>query len=198
MIKAVIFDFGGVISKSKDFDWLSKKFSEFYNIESAEISKKWIEEIVSPLFKDIVTGKVSVEILYEKSSKFFNVEKNKHKEDWLILVDEYNFEIIELIKSLEGRYRLAILSNITEGLIEQFLDKHSLNDKFEVVIKSFEVGLMKPDLKIYELILNKLNLKAEECLFVDDLEKNVKAAKKIGMQAIQFKGNIKEIKNKLN
>ena len=58
--------------------------------------------------------------------------------------------------------------------------------------------MLKPSEEIYKYLLNKYKLKAEECLFIDDIEKNIEGAKKVGMKAEIFKHNYDEIIKKYN
>jgi putative hydrolase of the HAD superfamily len=64
--------------------------------------------------------------------------------------------------------------------------KFKLDPYFEEVFTSYELGLAKPDPKIYKILLNKHNLKPEECIFVDNMQRNVEGAENLGMKGITF------------
>ena len=92
--------------------------------------------------------------------------------------------IIEKLK--ENGYKLGLLSVHTKEWVEHCETKFGYHQLFQSVMYSFEVGLSKPDPKAFELVLEKLQAKPAECLFIDDSERNVQAAQQLGMQAIQF------------
>jgi len=91
-----------------------------------------------------------------------------------------------LISDLKARgYTLAILSNTIPNR-SRFIASQGGYADFDPIILSWEVGVSKPDPKIYQIALDKLNLPATSCVFVDDKERNIRAAKKLGFDAIQF------------
>ena len=61
-----------------------------------------------------------------------------------------------------------------------------VDDLFEVIVDSAFVGMRKPDPRIYELTVERIGVPAEACLFIDDMEINVAAARDVGMTAVQF------------
>lgn len=95
--------------------------------------------------------------------------------------------IEELISELKAQgYRVALLSNTTK-LRSDFYRRQGLYQPFDPIILSWEVNVSKPDPKIYEIMLQKLNLPAQECIFIDNTEANVAAAAKLGIHAIRFR-----------
>ena len=91
--------------------------------------------------------------------------------------------------------RLGFLVNTPPKLLE-FLKQEIPLSLFDEVVFSCEIGLMKPDQRIFKVMTKKLGVKMEECLFIDDSRKNIIAAKKLGMQTIRFK-DYKILKRKL-
>ena len=97
-----------------------------------------------------------------------------------------NLELIDFIKNeLKNKYKLSLLSNIGSepGQLVNINNLAFFDDK----LLSFEVGLIKPDPAIYLLAAKRLGVAPEECVFVDDVIANVKAAESIGMKGIIFK-----------
>ena len=90
-------------------------------------------------------------------------------------------------------YTLAVLSDQWH-LSEDPIMPKKLYKRFGVVIVSCDVGLRKPDPKIYKLALKKLKLKPNQAVFVDNQEWNLKPAQKLGMKTILFKDNKQLIK----
>lgn len=90
-------------------------------------------------------------------------------------------------------YRLFILSNASDAFYDFFPLFRPL-DYFDGVVVSSDVHMVKPDRRIYEYLLRKYDLAAEECLFIDDMQVNVDAARSVGMQAYRFTDSYEEIK----
>src|SRR3989344_3838495 len=82
-------------------------------------------------------------------------------------------------------------------LLKHVKKKYNYFSYFQPRITSSEVGVRKPEAKIYKIMLKKLRIKPSECLFLDDLQLNVNAAKKIGIKTIHFK-NAKQLRKELN
>lgn len=90
-------------------------------------------------------------------------------------------------------YGIYVLSNA--GLeFYQYFSKYYDPDFFDGIVISSEVHIVKPDIRIYQYLLEKYSLKAEDCLFIDDRENNVEGALACGMQAHMFRGDFEEIK----
>jgi putative hydrolase of the HAD superfamily len=103
---------------------------------------------------------------------------------------EPNPPMIRYVAELRGRgLRTALLTNNVREWEPFWRAKlPELDEVFEVVVDSAFVGMRKPEPRIYELTLERLGggLRAEECLFVDDLEVNCEAARALGMTAVRF------------
>src|SRR5436190_8100325 len=88
-----------------------------------------------------------------------------------------------------GGHRTAMLSNGVREIIGRVRAGRRLEDWFDVVIVSCEVGCCKPDPAIYQLCLEQLGEPAAQTLFVDDRAENLQAAESIGLQTLQFTGD---------
>jgi len=93
---------------------------------------------------------------------------------------------IDLIRRLRPPYRTAVLSNADHTLRQRLADAHGIIDLFDDVVCSADVGMAKPDPRIYELAASRLGLEPGECVFIDDLESNVEAARQAGMSGVHF------------
>lgn len=98
-----------------------------------------------------------------------------------------NEPLITYIQSLKGRYKLGMLSNIVsrDRLDARFLPGQ-LDQLFDSVVASGDVGHIKPEPGIYEIIAMRLGVDPTECVFIDDIEAFCEGAKQVGMQAIHF------------
>lgn len=94
----------------------------------------------------------------------------------------------EIILRLKGKgFRLGLLSNHAREWAEFCSHKFGYHKLFHSVLYSFEVGVSKPDTKIYALSLERLDARPEECVFVDDMEANLAPARRLGMRTILFR-----------
>lgn len=99
-----------------------------------------------------------------------------------------NLAMAELMQSLKKRYKLYLLSNTNEAHW-QFIDTaYQVNRHFEELILSYEVGHVKPKHDIYHEVLKRSGMRAEQCVFIDDLPPNVAAAAEVGMNVVHFQG----------
>jgi putative hydrolase of the HAD superfamily len=93
---------------------------------------------------------------------------------------------IDLIRRLRPAYKTGVLSNADNTLMARLRDSHRIADLFDDIVCSADVGMAKPDARVYALAAQRLGLPPGECVFVDDLEANVDAAKAAGMQGVHF------------
>lgn len=102
----------------------------------------------------------------------------------------------ELLGNLKKNYKLGFISNTTvfEAVI---LDKWGIRDMFDVVSFSWELGMKKPTKEIFDITLEKLKVKPEETIFVDDGENNITKAKELGLNGIAFK-SVGQLKQELS
>lgn len=97
-----------------------------------------------------------------------------------------NLGLIELIQTdLKQSYKIGILSNASENLLDELLSVEQLR-LFDSVVLSCEVGLVKPDPRIYRLAATRLGVEPEQCIFIDDLSAYVRGANSAGMSAILY------------
>ncbi|WP_020600767.1 HAD family hydrolase [Spirosoma panaciterrae] len=110
---------------------------------------------------------------------------------WNTVLLELPVERVERIKELKKDYRLFLLSNTSPIHIKHVngvlasLNQPTLEDLFERVFYSYEVGMAKPSPDIYQFVLSEAGLEATETAFFDDNGANIKAAAALGIQAVQ-------------
>ncbi len=106
-----------------------------------------------------------------------------------------NDEMIELMRELKASgLRMAMLTNNVREWEPRWRSMLPVDEIFELVVDSAFVGCRKPEPEIYELTLERLGgTPAEECLFIDDVEPNVEAARALGMSAVHYRGNVQAI-----
>lgn len=104
---------------------------------------------------------------------------------------------IDLIRRLRPAYKTAVLSNADNTLVRTLRDAHGIHDLFDDIVVSADVGMAKPDPRIYALSAQRIGLPPEECVFIDDLPRNVDAARESGMHAIHFLVNEHHLQEQL-
>lgn len=174
MIRAVIFDCFGVLVAEA---W--KPFSE-------TAFKKGSEEyrLAVDAMKAANLGYTSQQDFRRRLSELSGlpVDEVSARLDGSVL-DE---RMIEAIKRLKPKYKIGMLSNISPHRLQTYFSPEHLA-LFDALALSFEIGVMKPYSEAYEIAAAKLNVSLEECVFVDDIERNADAATELGMKAIVFK-----------
>lgn len=179
MIKTIIFDFGDV------FINLDKP-ATLRELEKWKI--KDLPENILHINKEYEMGLVSSEVfLTSYRDTFSTLSHNEITASWnAILIDfpKYRYKFLQKL-SEEKKYKLILLSNTNEIHIEWVRQNVPFFEDFKSCFDAFylshEINLRKPNLDIYEFVLNKHELKAEECLFIDDTSENTEAAAKLGI-----------------
>lgn len=185
MIKAIIFDFGNVICRFTN---------EILRQRIADISGKSVEEIKQLVYKnsDIVghfeSGQMSSEEFYKELSEICGLNVPYQELKTIYSKDKFNRVegTKELIEKLRKNYKVSLLSNTSEWDWDYMIKVAPEILTFETITKSYEAGAMKPSEIIYQDALKKLNLKAEECVYTDDILEYVDKAKSLGFNAFQF------------
>lgn len=182
MLQAIIFDFGGVFSVEADI----KKFLQ-NNAIKFKIDPEEVNKISSAIWAEARLGKIDSNIFWEKLGELVDMDPLEFKKYFIENTTLVEYKLYDFVKyHLKGKYKLAILSNQIESWLETVLEENNFREVFDFIITSYNTGLAKPDLAIYQKTLEILDLKAEECLFIDDLAQNLAPAKELGMQTILF------------
>jgi putative hydrolase of the HAD superfamily len=184
MIKTIIFDFGRVISAQKP-STLFRSYEDELGLEPGRINSIMFD---SEAWQDALVGRRTAEEFWYQigpelglnSVNEVDAFRHRYRAD-----EEINKGVLELISRLHGNYKLAVLSNSPPGL-DQWLADWNMLDIFEVVFCSGDEGIAKPDPKAFELTLERLGLKPNEAVFIDDTREHVEAARKLGLKGILF------------
>lgn len=173
MIKAVIFDCFGVLISELN----GKIIREYPNLGDA----------VQGLDKLTDVGQMDYRERAAKTEKLLDGEGLNGKKILRDIMEgaEVNFELFDFIGKLHKRYKTGILSN-TGGLFWRYFDREEMAKYFDDVLLSYEVGIVKPDPRIFELAAERLGVGSDECVFVDDSEENVKVAEGCGMKGVVY------------
>jgi HAD superfamily hydrolase (TIGR01509 family) len=187
LIKAVVFDYGGVIKINENS--LSSEICEYLKIDKEDWKKQYY--LYNHLFN---VGNTSFEDLFTLvASKFDNSEKTRKHVLNLIEVGKnkyhINLELIDIIKDLRKRkYRTGLLSNNSIELRKR-LHENQITDIFDIILISAEVGYQKPQPEIFEILFKELGVKNSEVVLVDDSLKSLEGSGKIGYIPLLYKNN---------
>ena len=190
MIKNIIFDIGGVM-----FDDSTQNISNLLKEDATELCKK----VYGKSFIDCVLGNQEVSDYVETFKDDSDYEKIKYILGKNNLHISYplmqdNFDYISKLK--DKGYNLYILSNITRESYKYVKRTIDIDKIFNGGVYSYQEGLLKPDSKIYELIVDRYNLNKNETMFFDDKQKNIDAACEFGLKGVLFR-TIEDIENNL-
>ncbi len=100
--------------------------------------------------------------------------------------DVLDTELVDYIRSLRRRYRTALLSNAWDNLRRVVVEDWGIADAFDELVISAEVGVAKPEARIFQIALERLGVAPHEAIFVDDFARNVEAARALGMGVVHF------------
>ena len=196
MIKNIIFDMGGVLLKY-DPDMFIDRVGIKDKNDAALIKK----EIYHSLEWSMMDRGSLTE---EEACKIFEARVPEHLKDKIKkLTCEWDRPIVpiegakETIKELkENGYHIYLLSNASYNQ-KTYWPNIPGSEYFDATVISSYIKLVKPQPEIYKYVLNKYNLKADECVFIDDFPLNVEGAVYSGLHGIVFHGNYKEIRKEL-
>ena len=100
--------------------------------------------------------------------------------------DQLDTALIEYIRALHTRHKIGLISNAFSDLRHIITNVWNIEDTFDDMTISSEVGIMKPDPRIFQMALERLDVHPQESIFIDDFPHNVDGAQNINMHAIHF------------
>jgi len=177
MIKAVIFDFFGVLYP--DTFW---QLADIY-VPTRDEAKR---EALHDLIKRVDLGHINQAQFWAGAAAEFGttVEQLNADKSKLGKIDNQLMEIVAKLKKMG--IKTGIISNVGPGVIEKSLG--NIHEYFDVIVISGEEFVVKPDKRIYDIAVGRLGVSAAECIFFDDIESNVEGARGVGMSGVLYRG----------
>lgn len=186
MTKTLILDLDGVI-RHLDLE-VAEKASQSICFSYDELMKTlWYNEHSY----EILCGRSTREIWWEHVQKFDprleGVSQNVLWDD-VFEISTYDTELIEYVRGIKDKFRVGILTNCDKESKVQILDELGSDHPFDFVLSSSDFGVAKPDLKVFEALLDRIGIDAAKCMFFDDAIANVEGAQDLDIAAFLYEG----------
>jgi epoxide hydrolase-like predicted phosphatase len=196
-IRAVFFDFGGVIVRT-EFQAPRQHLAERLGLEYENLFKAVFD---SETGKQASTGIIREEEHWAAVMRRLHLPASETQavQDEFFAGDIIDAALLDFMRGLRKKYKVGLISNAWSGLRPYIVSK-KFEDAFDAMTISAEVGVMKPDARIYQIALEALGVTASESVFLDDFQENVEGARAVGMHSIHFiqpEQALKELKHLL-
>jgi epoxide hydrolase-like predicted phosphatase len=184
-IRAIYFDHGGVISRT-EYQVPRQHLAERLNMEYEDIVRIVFD---SPSGRQATVGAITAAQHWNTVLKRLRLPRTEMQavRDEFFGGDVLDHELIDTLRDLRSNYFVGLISNAWDDLRE-YIVAHKYDDAFEHMVISAEVGVAKPDAKIFQIALEQAGVNPDEAVFVDDFIENVQGCQELGMQGIHFRG----------
>ena len=191
-IKAIVFDLGGVILNINYQNTIQKfKLLGIKNTEDFYSKKSQ-----SNLFSQFEKGEISKKKFFAELQKKAPLSSAKELKDaWNSMLLDLPSNRIDILKKISLNYSIFLLSNTNNVHISKFKQKiggkryNEFYDIFNKVYYSHEIGMRKPESRVFKLVLNENNLYGPEVLFIDDSIQHIESAQKLGIKTYHISNN---------
>jgi len=183
-IRAVIFDFGGVLVRMID-DRPRLALAKQLGVPLSRI-----DDLVffSESAQRASRGEINVGMHWNAVREALGIRSEdmpKFLEQYWS-ADDVSWDLLDYIRTLRPQYKVGLLSNAWDDLRQTMHNRWNIDGLFDELIISAEVGLVKPDPRVFQLAVGRLKIEPAQALFIDDMSVNVEAARQEGLEAIQF------------
>ncbi len=184
MIRTIISDLGKVVL------WFDNKIFFRKMAACCSIPEEKIREVVhrrAEMIELFDTGRITPQQFYSRATG--ELDASVSYEDFFAAYSDVfwlNPPVIKLYKKLKGKYRLILLSNTDVVRFSFIREKFPEILIFDAYVLSFEVGVMKPHRRIYQEALRRAEAEAPACVFIDDMEENIRGAADLGIKTILY------------
>ena len=186
-IQALIFDFGSVLVQMGD-DAPRRALAERLGLPLKELYRLIFD---SDTASRAMVGELTIEQHWQAVGAALGVVPDElpavRAQFWS--TDQVNTELVDYIRTLRPKYKVGLLSNAWNDLRQVMQQRFGFDGLFDELIISAEVGLAKPDPRIFHLAVARLGVPPAQAVFVDDVLANAEAARAVGLQAIHYRNN---------
>jgi epoxide hydrolase-like predicted phosphatase len=193
-IKAILFDLGGVLLRTRDFA-PRERLANRLGMSRAEL-----EELIfgGESGDKAQNGEITAQQHWKNlaAQLHCSLEEVNHLVEEFFAYDEVDFNLIDFVRDLHKTYKTGLLSNAFDDLRQIISKRWHFEDAFDAMIISAEVRLVKPDPRIYHLAVEQLGVQPVEAVFVDDMQHNIVGARQAGVWGIRFQ-NPQQVRTEL-
>lgn len=183
-IRAVIFDLGGVLLRTEDRTPRTQ-LAESLGLTYYELSALIFDSVSA---HQAMKGEITAAEHWEAVQKTLGLPQSEFekipRDFWG--GDALDEELVDYLRDLRPHYKTGLLSNAWDDLRKMIEDEWKIDDAFDEIVISAEIGLVKPDAGIYQRMVAELDVHPGEAVFVDDFVENVAGARSQGLQAVHF------------
>ena len=183
-IEAIVFDIGGVLEITRPTGW-KKRWEARLNLAPGEL-----DERLKEVWHQGSLGQLTETQAERKTAELLELGPEALSEFYRDLWDDYlgtpNVALIQLMHELRPQFKVGILSDSFVGARERESQLYRFPELCDVLVYSHEVGLLKPDPRIYQLTQERLGVEPSRILFLDDSDYKVEGARKVGWNAILY------------
>jgi epoxide hydrolase-like predicted phosphatase len=184
MIKGVVFDVGGVLLRTHDQSG-RRTWETRLGLKAGSLAGLVFD---SKLGRKAQLGQASLEEVWTWVADHLGLSPEElaalKRDFWA--GDRLDRELCDYIRGLRSRFRTGMLSNNWARDGRAMAQELGIANCFDIFVTSAEVGVMKPDPRIYYVALERLGVSPPQAIFVDDFSENVEAARQLGMQGVHF------------
>lgn len=184
MIRAVIFDWGGVMQPLPSGSYISE-WEDRLALAPGELS----DVLWGALWNRLEVGAITNDEYIQGVADRLGLPSTEAAERFMsqfYAVVQVDSAMVAAVRTLRRHYKVALLTNAWPDADKVIQEQHGLDvhTEFDVYVNSADVGLRKPDPAIYQLVLERLGIEPQEAVFLDDNERNTKSARTLGIHAI--------------
>jgi epoxide hydrolase-like predicted phosphatase len=186
-IRAVFFDLGGVILRT-EYQAPRQRLAESFGMDYDDIDKVVFGGGAHGSAAKATVGAITEEEHWLNLMKLLKQPAGDYERirDEFFGGDILDHDILDFLRSIKPKYKIGLISNAWGGL-RDFIVREKFDDVFDHMVISAEVGVAKPDARIYQIALEQFEVSPNEAVFVDDFIENIEACEKLGMKGIHFK-----------
>lgn len=174
MVRAIIFDCFGVLT-TDSWKLFLDGLSPEADIETARESHRAYDA-------GLITKQECQQAITAATGQSFVELEDSHSRNFV-----KNTALLDYIRQLKQSYKIGLLSNVASSWISDTFLSDEEQRLFDTMVFSYQVGFTKPDQRIFEITCDRLGVKVQEAILVDDIDRYCAAAKELGMEAVLYK-----------
>lgn len=178
-IKVLAFDFWGVFA---DLDHPMYTYIKERGMDPEKYSQSLHDLIIA---HDL--GQITEKEFLIEASKLIGLDLPYELCHFAFKKELMNQDLIKIAKLLKEKYKLILITNNPKEYCQRYLFETKLNELFQDLIISYEVGVRKPAKEMYELLIKRAGVSSNEILFIDDDPSKFEVAEKLGIKTLQYR-----------